>query len=80
MKLKSLQQEQGDRYRLTFDSGEVTSVDLRDLIAHHVSEEQLQTAHLDSEWGCLEFNEGHVDIPPKTLYHFACQQRDRQVA
>jgi len=80
MKLRSFQQEQGYRYRLTFESGEVISVDLRELIATHVSEEQLQTAHLDSEWGCLEFKDGQVDIEPRTLYRFARQQIEWQVA
>jgi len=80
MKLRSFQQEQGYRYRLTFESGEVISVDLRELIATHVSEEQLQTAHLDSEWDCLEFKDGQVDIEPRTLYRFARQQIEWQVA
>jgi len=41
------------------------------LIGKHVSLDQLNTAHIDPEWGCLEFNAGFVDIEPKTLYQFA---------
>ena len=80
MKLRFLQQERGYRYRLTFDSGEVMSIDLHGLIGTYVSEEQLKTAHLDPEWGCLEFRDGEVDIEPRTLYRFARQQIEQEVA
>ena len=80
MKLRSFQQVQGYRFRLTFDSGEVMSIDLYTLIGTYVSEDQLKTAHLDSEWWCLEFNDGQVDIEPRTLYRFAHQQIEQEVA
>ena len=31
----------------------------------------LNTAQLNKDWGCLEFNDGAVDIEPKTLYRYA---------
>jgi len=43
---------------------------LQKLIGKHVSVDELATAHINTEWGCLEFNAGVVDIEPKTLYHY----------
>ena len=59
------------RFLILFENGENKEVDLFNLIAKHVSLEQLNTARIDTEWGCLEFNDGQVDIEPKTLYQFA---------
>ena len=71
MKLKHFEHIDAYRYSLMFENGEHREVDLIDLIGKHVSLEQLNTAHSDPEWGCLEFNAGFVDIEPKTLYQFA---------
>ena len=71
MKLKSFVHIDAYRYSLIFENGEHREVDLIDLIGKHVSLEQLNTAHIDPVWGCLEFNAGLVDIEPKTLYQFA---------
>ncbi len=71
MKLKSFEHIDAYRYSLIFENGGHREVDLIDLIGKHVSLEQLNTAHIDPEWGCLEFNAGLVDIEPKTLYQFA---------
>ncbi|WP_341326602.1 DUF2442 domain-containing protein [Methylotuvimicrobium sp. KM2] len=58
---------------LDFENGEQKRVDLSNLIASHVNQEEIKTAHIDSEWGCLEFNNAMVDIEPKTLYSYAKQ-------
>jgi hypothetical protein len=44
--------------------------DLKALIGTFVEEGQLNTAKIDTEWGCLEFKNGAVDIERKTLYHY----------
>jgi Protein of unknown function (DUF2442) len=71
MKLKDFEHCDAYRFLLTFENGEVKEADLFDLIGHHVSLDALNTARIDPEWGCLEFNNGMVDVEPKTLYKFA---------
>ena len=72
MKLKHFKQLDLYRFVLTFENGEIIEADLQDLIGQHVASELLHTAHIDPEWGCLEFLGGKVDIEPKTLYRHAC--------
>jgi len=55
---------------LFFDTNESKEVNLKALIAQYGSLNELKTAHLNSEWGCLEFKQGMVDIEPQTLYHY----------
>jgi hypothetical protein len=31
----------------------------------------LNTGEIDPEWGCLQFQQGSVDIEPSTLYRYA---------
>jgi hypothetical protein len=71
MKLKKFEHLESYRFKLEFVNGETKEVDLADLIAKHVGFESLSSARIDAEWGCLEFNDGSVDIEPKTLYKFA---------
>jgi len=71
MKLKHFEHIDVYRYLLIFENDEHKEVDLIELIGNYVSLDQLNTAHIDPEWGCLEFNGGQVDIEPKTLYQFA---------
>ncbi|MGZ5053887.1 MAG: DUF2442 domain-containing protein, partial [Methylobacter sp.] len=70
----------GYRFLLTFENGEVKEADLADLIGQHVSLDALNTARIDPEWGCLEFNNGWVDIEPKTLYRYVTGDRYKEVA
>jgi hypothetical protein len=79
MKLKSFQNT-GFEFVLTFADGETIRVDLQPLIEAHVSEEDLASARIDPDWGCLEFRNGAVDIDPTTLYRFASNHRDSQAA
>jgi hypothetical protein len=80
MKLKYFEHYEGYLFLLTFENGEVREADLIDLIGLHVSVDALNTARIDPEWGCLEFNGGKVDIEPKTLYRFATDNRYQEVA
>lgn len=74
MKLQNVTQQEGYKFRLTFENGEIKDVDLQNLIGSHVELEALNTAQIDTEWGCLEFKNGCVDIEPKTLYRYATTQ------
>ena len=74
MKLKHFKHFEDYHFLLTFTNGEVKMVNLAPLISRYVTPEALQTAQINPEWGCLEFNQGNVDIEPKTLYYFAQTQ------
>ncbi len=71
MKLINFKQLKNYIFILTFENGENIETDLKTLIERHVSIKDLNTAQLNKEWGCLEFNHGMVDIDPKTLYQFS---------
>lgn len=70
MRLQSFQNT-GFEFSLMFENGEVIAVNLKTLVGEYVSEKNMSSAHLDSEWGCLEFCNGDVDIDPNTLYLYA---------
>ncbi len=55
-------------FDLYFEDGTKKSVDLYNLIHSKVSKDEIFSAHIDPDWGCLEFNNGFIDIDPKTLY------------
>lgn len=80
MKLKDFEHCDAYRFLLTFENGEVKEADLFDLIGHYVSLDALNTARIDPEWGCLEFNGGSVDIEPNTLYRFVTADHYKEVA
>jgi hypothetical protein len=71
MKLTQFAHKSGYHFLLSFANGETLETDLQSLIEKHVDMDAVQTAHLNSEWGCLEFKNGMVDIEPKTLYRYA---------
>jgi hypothetical protein len=71
MKLQNFTQQDGYRFQLVFENGEIKNADLKNLIGSHVELEALNTARIDNEWGCLEFKNGCVDVEPKTLYRYA---------
>ncbi|MEY4768709.1 MAG: hypothetical protein RL637_1348 [Pseudomonadota bacterium] len=71
MKLVNFESQHDYIFMLTFENGEKIEVDLSELIKKHVREKNLNTAQINKEWGCLEFNNGMVDIEPKTLYRYA---------
>ena len=57
-------------FEFNFENGLHKRVDIAPLIQAKVSLKDLKSAHIDEDWGCLEFNDGMVDIDPKTLYKF----------
>ncbi|MEI7695847.1 MAG: DUF2442 domain-containing protein [Chlorobium sp.] len=75
MKLKNFQNN-GFEFSLLFANGDNIIVNLRDLIGEYVSESDLSSAVIDSEWGCIEFCNGNIDIEPSTLYHYALKNGD----
>ena len=70
MKLKQFQNLGNYNFVFVFENEKAIQKNIRDLIGSKVSLDELQTARLDKEWGCLEFKEGMVDIEPKTLYRY----------
>ena len=70
MKLKDYKIIDGYMFSLTFEDGTAKIIDLSSLIQSKVSKSELYTAHIDKDWGCLEFKGGAIDIEPRTLYKF----------
>ncbi len=58
-------------FSLVFSNGEMFVVNLKALLEGYISEADLASARLDSDWGCLEFLNGTVDIDPTILYCYA---------
>lgn len=77
MKLVDFKYQQNYFFTLTFENGECKDIDLKNLIGKYVDVNQLNSAQLNKDWGCLEFNNGMVDIAPKTLYNYAQQQSNQ---
>ena len=71
MKLQNFKYIDGYNFFLVFDDGVEKEVNLESLLANKISMEELSSASIDLDWGCLEFKNGLVDIEPKTLYKFA---------
>jgi len=71
MKLREISHQGDYRFFIKFENGEAKTVDLKDLIAKHVNQNELSSARINQEWGCLEFKDGKVDIEPKTLHNYA---------
>jgi len=79
MKLKEIKQKTDYLFSLTFQNGEVRDVDLKGLVGQYVTLEDLHTAEINSEWGCLEFLSCKVDIEPKTLYKYVTQNLEHSL-
>lgn len=71
MKLATFEQRVGFKFALTFANGDRATVDLGPLIGNYISVEELDTAEIDPDWGCLQFQGRSVDIEPTTLYRYA---------
>ena len=80
MKLTRFEHQEGYRFVLTFENGDVRAVDLQDLVGRHVPVDLASSARIDPEWGCLEFLDGRVDVEPKTLYRYSCGADARRAA
>ena len=57
-------------FRLKFEDGTCIESNLKALLQQKVSPSSLNTAQIDPEWGCLEFDNGLIDIEPKTLFNY----------
>ncbi len=77
MKLKTCRFFDGYNAELTFENGEQFRADMAELLRAYVAPNQLGSAHIDAEWGCLEFCDGAVDIEPQSLYRFVTTQFKR---
>lgn len=75
MKLESFE-NYGFDFLLFFANGEMFTVDIHPLVGRYISESDLNSARIDSEWGCLEFCNGIVDIHPTTLYRYTVRCGD----
>jgi hypothetical protein len=74
MKLVNFSYQEGYVFKFSFENGETTQTDLSDLLKPHIGTIQLDTARIDADWGCLEFNDGMIDREPKTLYRYAIKK------
>ncbi len=70
MKIINFKHLNNYNFRLQFENNEIFELDLESIISAKVSLDELQTARIDKDWGCLEFKNGMIDIEPKTLYNF----------
>ena len=68
MKLKQIKHDQDYQFSLIFANQEAIKVDLEKLISKYVNLEEIATARVNQEWGCLEFKNGAFDIEPQTPY------------
>lgn len=74
MKLRSFKHKEQYTFLLEFVDHTRREIDLSPLLAAYVEPSAIETAQIDPEWGCLTFEDGMVDIEPKTLYKFALAQ------
>ena len=70
MKLKSFQQKHEYEFLFTFENGEKKQSNIKELVVKYLQPDELKTAKINDDWGCLEFKDGTVDIEQKTLYHY----------
>ena len=71
MKLTRFERGAGFEFALTFENGERVTVNLEPLIGKYLSPDELASGEIDPDWGCLQFQDGSVDIDPTTLYRYA---------
>lgn len=70
MKLKTFEQKNGFDFVFIFENGERKEANIESLVAKYLKPDELSTAAINDEWGCLEFKDGSVDIEPRTLYKY----------
>jgi hypothetical protein len=75
MKLVEFSYLESHCFQLSFEDGSVLEADLSELLRKHLPLNQIHSARIDPDWGCLEFNEGRVDITPQTLLRFVINQK-----
>ena len=69
MKLEKFKIQHDYVFDLYFEDGSSKVLDLENLLKSKVSKDEIKTAHIDKDWGCLEFKNGLIDIEPNTLYN-----------
>ena len=80
MKLMRFELKNNYVFSFDFEDGLKKVVDISDLVKDKISKDELKTARINKEWGCLEFNNGMVDIEPKTLYKYITGSISPEVA
>jgi len=70
MKLKTFEQKHDYEFVFVFENGERKQANIEELVAKYLKLDELDTAMINDEWGCLEFKDGAVDIEPNTLYKY----------
>jgi hypothetical protein len=70
MKLKAFEQKNRFEFLFIFENGERKQTYIEALVAKYLKPDELNTAAINDEWGCLEFKDGAVDIEPNTLYKY----------
>jgi hypothetical protein len=70
MKLKTFEQKHDYEFVFIFENGERKQTNIAGLVAKYLKPDELNTATINDEWGCLEFKDGAVDIEPNTLYKY----------
>lgn len=78
MKLKAFEQKHDYEFVFVFENGERKEANLKSLIAKYLQPDELGTAMINDEWGCLEFKDGAVDIEPNTLYKYCTTYNQSQ--
>ena len=71
MKLQNIQRLNNFIFKLEFINGEIMEVNLASLVKDKVNKIDPTTAKINADWQCLEFNNGSIDIEPKTLFEFS---------
>jgi len=71
MRLKEFKKQNDYIFNLRFEDGTKRTVDISALVNSKVKVNELKSAKIDNDWGCLEFKDGMIDIDPKTLYNFS---------
>jgi len=70
MKIKEFKNINNFEFVFVFENGEQKVSNIKNLVSEYLNENDLQTARINEEWGCLEFKDGAVDIEPTTLYRY----------
>jgi hypothetical protein len=70
MRLVKYENRGNYKFYFKFDNQESGEVDISNLIKKYVTKDELSTARIDKEWGCLEFKNSMVDIEPKHCINF----------
>ncbi len=74
MRLSKFQNLNNYLFYFLFEDGFEIETNIKDVVAEKVDVILLNSARIDMDWGCLEFDNGQIDIEPKTLYQY-CKRK-----